>query len=150
MFGRTLIYLGLAEGIAIYGLVVSILCWARSDGTPAMAAETEPLSRARLLFFGERALTEGYGLIGFETFPDATVEQARPRAHRTAADPRHRPRAARPARRASGQPHAAADPQEGGRILVTEVPSLRSPEDYHSDIDDQVSALLGGGTLEDR
>jgi V/A-type H+-transporting ATPase subunit K len=25
MFGRTLIYLGLAEGIAIYGLVVSIL-----------------------------------------------------------------------------------------------------------------------------
>jgi hypothetical protein len=40
-----------------------------------MAAETEPLSQARLLFFGERALTEGYGLIGFETFPDATVEQ---------------------------------------------------------------------------
>ena len=25
MFGRTLIYLGLAEGIAIYGLVVTIL-----------------------------------------------------------------------------------------------------------------------------
>ncbi len=25
MFGRTLIYLGLAEGIAIYGLVMSIL-----------------------------------------------------------------------------------------------------------------------------
>jgi V/A-type H+-transporting ATPase subunit K len=25
MFGRTLVYLGLAEGIAIYGLVLSIL-----------------------------------------------------------------------------------------------------------------------------
>jgi hypothetical protein len=33
---------------------------------------------------------------------------------------------------------------------VTEVPSLRSREDSLSDIDDQVSALLGGGTLEDR
>jgi hypothetical protein len=40
--------------------------------------------------------------------------------------------------------------KEGGRILVTEVPSLRSPEDYHSEIDDQVSALLGGGSLEER
>ena len=29
MFGRTLIYLGLAEGIAIYGLVVSILLLGR-------------------------------------------------------------------------------------------------------------------------
>ena len=29
MFGRTLVYLGLAEGIAIYGLVVSILLLGR-------------------------------------------------------------------------------------------------------------------------
>ena len=29
MFGRTLVYLGLAEGIAIYGLVISILLLAR-------------------------------------------------------------------------------------------------------------------------
>jgi V/A-type H+-transporting ATPase subunit K len=29
MFGRTLVYLGLAEGIAIYGLVVSILMLGR-------------------------------------------------------------------------------------------------------------------------
>ncbi len=29
MFGRTLIYLGLAEGIAIYGLVVTILLLGR-------------------------------------------------------------------------------------------------------------------------
>ena len=29
MFGRTLIYMGLAEGIAIYGLVVTILLLGR-------------------------------------------------------------------------------------------------------------------------
>lgn len=28
-FGRTLVYLGLAEGIAIYGLVISILLWTK-------------------------------------------------------------------------------------------------------------------------
>lgn len=114
-----------------------------------MTAEIEPLARARLLFFGERALTEGYGLIGFETFPDATVEQldrvltdllqTRGTAlvlldHRVVGlDSRVLPRVRK----------------EGGRILVTEVPSLSSPGDFHSAIDDQVSALLGGSNLEE-
>ena len=39
--------------------------------------------------------------------------------------------------------------KEGGRILVTEVPSLRRPDQFHSNIDDQVSALLGGSRLEE-
>jgi vacuolar-type H+-ATPase subunit F/Vma7 len=114
-----------------------------------VAEESEPFVRARLLFFGEQALTEGFGLIGFETFPDATAEeldrvltelvQTRSTAlvlldHRTARlDSRVLPRVRR----------------EGGRILVTEVPALRNPDDYHSDIDTQVSLLLGGSRLED-
>jgi len=111
--------------------------------------ESEPVVRARLLFFGEQALTEGFGLIGFETFADPTAEvldrvlteliQTRSTAlvlldHRTAKlTSRMLPRVRR----------------EGGRILVTEVPSLRSPDDYHSDIDTQVSLLLGGSSLEE-
>ena len=114
-----------------------------------MTAETEPLSRARLLFFGERALTEGFGLIGFETFPDATVEQL---DHvlmdllqtRGTALVLLDQRVAR-----LGSRMLPRVRKEGGRILVTEVPSLRSPENYHSEIDDQVSALLGGGSLEE-
>jgi hypothetical protein len=39
--------------------------------------------------------------------------------------------------------------KEGGRILVTEVPSLGRPDQFHSNIDDQVSALLGGSRLEE-
>jgi len=114
-----------------------------------MAADTESLARARLLFFGETALTEGFSLIGFETFANATVEeldrvlaellQTRSTAlvlldHEVARlESRMLPRVRK----------------EGGRILVTEVPSLRNPGDYHSAIDDQVSALLGGSSLEE-
>jgi vacuolar-type H+-ATPase subunit F/Vma7 len=114
-----------------------------------MTAEIEPLARARLLFFGERALTEGFGLIGVETFPDATVEhldrvltellQSRATAL-VLLDQRVAHLGSRMLPRVR---------KEGGRILVTEVPPLRSPEDYHSEIDNQVTALLGGSNLEE-
>ena len=114
-----------------------------------MASETEPLTRARLLFFGERALTAGYGLIGFETFPDASVEQldhvlTELLQTRSTALVLIDQRVARLDSRLLPRIR-----KEGGRILVTEVPSLRSPGEYHSDIDDQVSLLLGGSRLEE-
>lgn len=115
-----------------------------------MTPDTEPLARARLLFFGESALTEGFGLIGFETFPDATVEQL-DRVLAELLQTRGTALVLLDQRVAHlGSRMLPRIRKEGGHILVTEVPSLRSPEDYHSEIDDQVSALLGGGSLEDR
>ena len=114
-----------------------------------MASDTEPLARARLLFFGERALTEGYGLIGFETFPDATVEQL-DRVLTELLQTRGTALVLLDQRVAHlGSRMLPRVRKEGGRILVTEVPSLRSPGEYRSEIDNQVSALLGGGSLEE-
>lgn len=113
------------------------------------SSDLEGFNLARLLFFGEKALTEGFGLIGFETFPDATPEQL-DRVLAELVQGRHTALvfidqgvARLPSRML---PRVR---KEGGRILVTEVPSLRSPDDYHTDIDDQVSTLLGGSRLEE-
>ena len=113
------------------------------------SSDLEGFNRARLLFFGEKALTEGFGLIGFETFPDATADQL----DRVLTELIQGRRTAlvfidqRVARLQSRMLPRVR--KEGGRILITEVPSLRSPDDYHTDIDNQVSALLGGTRLEE-
>jgi vacuolar-type H+-ATPase subunit F/Vma7 len=114
-----------------------------------MTDGTAPFATARMLFFGEAALTEGFSLIGFETFPDATVEQLDRvlteliQGRKTALvfiDQRIAKLESRMLPRVR---------KEGGRILVTEVPSLGRPDQFHSNIDDQVSALLGGSRLEE-
>ena len=105
--------------------------------------------RTRLICLAERALTDGFALLGFETWPDPTAAQldrllgellqARDNAlliidHRLAdSGSRLLPRI-----------HA-----EGGRILVVEVPPLANPGDFRLDIDAQIRSLLGGQSLED-
>jgi hypothetical protein len=39
---------------------------------------------------------------------------------------------------------------EGGRIVVTEVPRLREPEEFRGAVDKEVRSLLGGADLEKR
>jgi vacuolar-type H+-ATPase subunit F/Vma7 len=103
----------------------------------------------RMLFLGERALAEGFALIGFETWPDATVaeldrlleelRQARTRAF-VVVDQRLAQ---------GGSRLLPLVYDEGGRIMVSEVPPLAHPEAFRLDIDAQVEALLGGQRLED-
>lgn len=105
-------------------------------------------SRARLLFLGERALAQGFALIGFETWPDATVAQL----DEVLEELRNERRGALVV---IDQQLAAADSrllpfieEEGRHVAVIEVPALADPQGFHLDIDDELQTLLGGAQLE--
>ena len=119
-------------------------------GSRAAAAPGKDDTRTRLIAMGSSALMEGFALIGFETWPEAgadDVEQVLTDLLRH----RHRaliflePRLAR-----SGGAMLQKVRNEGGRIVITEVPPLQSPQEYHPEVEDLVVSLLGGAALEER
>ncbi|MEI6413779.1 MAG: V-type ATP synthase subunit F [Pseudomonadota bacterium] len=103
---------------------------------------------ARLLFLGDATLTDGFRLLGFETWADPSVEQVSAlireltlkRETALVLIDQHLAEARIPA--------LEKVRSEGGRLLVIAVPSLDNPDQFHSDIEKQVLALTGqqGGT----
>jgi vacuolar-type H+-ATPase subunit F/Vma7 len=114
-----------------------------------MPDTVDQVPRTRMCFLGDRALAEGFALIGFETTPDATaadldqllgdLKQSRANAF-VVIDQRLA---------AAGSRLLPRVYEEGGRIVVTEVPALANPEGLTLDIDEQVRLLTGGQSLED-
>jgi vacuolar-type H+-ATPase subunit F/Vma7 len=116
---------------------------------PAGAAAAEAGPRTRLVFMGGAALTAGFALIGFETYPDATPEdlerllEGLVERHESAL--------------VLLEPHLARCQcgiletvrSEGARIVVTEVPPLHAPGDYHPLVEDLVTSVLGAHALEE-
>lgn len=98
---------------------------------------------------GSAALCEGFGLIGMETYPDATPPTVETllAALMGEQDPvllllEH------------GLARVAGDwlkrvRDEGGRIVIAEVPPLNTPSEYHPAVDDVVLAILGPAALQD-
>ena len=104
----------------------------------------------RLIAMGSAALVEGFGLIGFETWPDADQERLEAVLEELV---RHKERAL-----VLLEPHLARCDchilervlDEGGRIVVTEVPPLHAPEAYHPTVEELVTSVLGPTALEAR
>jgi vacuolar-type H+-ATPase subunit F/Vma7 len=113
-----------------------------------MASETDKLSRgARLVVLGSAALTEGFSMIGAETYPDADPARVEAVLAQLVKD-------GDPALvlLESGLSHAGGTwldrlRNEGGRIVVTELPPLSAPQDYAPAVDDVVRAVLGQEAL---
>lgn len=106
-----------------------------------------PLAPTRLIAMGQAPLMEGFRLIGIETHPDAdaaTVERTLESLarggeaalvfleHSLARGGGHWLEYAR---------------NEGARIVVTEIPSLATPEAYAPAVDRLVRTILGAGAL---
>jgi vacuolar-type H+-ATPase subunit F/Vma7 len=104
---------------------------------------------ARVIVAGSAALTEGFGLIGVETLPDATAEQLEVllgelwRGNEKALVFIEHGLA----REAGTWLQRVRD--DSGRIVVTEVPPLHTPGDYHPLVEDVVKAVLGPSALDD-
>lgn len=118
-----------------------------SAGTVQETAEATA-TPTRIIALGSAALTEGFGLIGVETLPDATAEQL----ETLLADLVRRKEKAlvfleHNLARSGGQwlRHVR---EEGGRIVITEIPPLHAPGDYHPQVEDVVRAILGAQALE--
>jgi vacuolar-type H+-ATPase subunit F/Vma7 len=108
------------------------------------------LTPARMIALGSAALMEGFALIGFETHADPApeaIEQLLQELQRE-----------QQAALVVIEQRLARDPgrqlqrvqREGGRIVITEIPEIGMPGEYHSRVEGLVQSLLGSGALEPR
>jgi vacuolar-type H+-ATPase subunit F/Vma7 len=110
-------------------------------------AESNLVGGARLVVLGSAGLAEGFGLIGAEIYPDADpdkVEEVLARLVKSGDDAlvlieTHLAHA--------GGHWLNRLRNEGGRIVVTELPPLAAPLDYSPAVDDLVRAVLGPDAL---
>ena len=104
-------------------------------------ASTHPV---RNIFVGSAALTDGFRLIGFETLTDPNLQQL----ELLLTDlQRNRQRALLIIEQSINRMGSKLLDQvrsEGGRIVLSEVPSLRDPDNFQGDLDAQLKKLTGG------
>ena len=102
----------------------------------------------RVIVFGSAQLTDGFRLIGVETHADATPETVETLLQQLVA----REQNALILIEHSLARQAGACLQrvrnEGGRIIVTEIPSLNAPASYQPAVDELVRSALGPSALE--
>ena len=108
-----------------------------------------PAGSARLVVLGSAGLTEGFSLIGAEVYPqadEATVERVLEDLVKQGAEAL--------VLLETGLAHGTGHwlnrlRNEGGRILVTELPALSAPQDYTPAVDQIVRNVLGAEALRD-
>ncbi len=103
----------------------------------------------RLIAMGSAELTLGFRLIGFETYDDATEDDVEQLLSDLVQQKQRALVLLEPTLARCGAPSLEHVRNEGGRIVVTEVPALRAPQDYHPEVEDVVRSVLGPGALED-
>jgi vacuolar-type H+-ATPase subunit F/Vma7 len=114
-----------------------------------MLDESEGQRTTQLHFLGDRALAEGFALIGFEVKPDATPGQLDKLLQELLRERENAFIVIDQKLAAAGSRLLPRVYDEGGRIVVLEVPPLAEPEGFRLDIDEQVQSLLGGKKLEE-
>ena len=106
-----------------------------------------PSIGARLVVLGSAGLTEGFGLIGAELHPDATPERVEQVLAELAASGEAALVLLESNLAHAGGPWLKRLRNEGGRIVVTELPPLAAPQDYAPEVDEVVRAVLGPEAL---
>lgn len=108
------------------------------------------LAPARMIALGSPALTEGFALIGFETHTDPAPEDVEAlmgeliRNQQSALVVVEQRLARNPGR------HMLRAQNEGGRIVITEIPEILKSGSYHSRVESLVLGILGPAALEAR
>lgn len=106
-------------------------------------------SATRMIALGAASLMEGFALIGFETHPNAStakLEQVLEQLVRT--NTRALVLLEEGLARSTG-PWLTRVRNEGGNIVVTEVPALNQANEYHPQVEDLLISLLGPGALDE-
>ncbi len=111
------------------------------------AAAPAPLA-TRLIAMGSAPLMQGFSLIGAETYPDAgAAELERVLAELVRGDQKALIFLELDLARSDGF-WLRRVRGEGGRIVITEIPSLARPDEYAPEVDRLVRRLLGEAALE--
>ncbi len=98
----------------------------------------------RNIFIGSPALTDGFRLIGFETLTDPDLRQLDQLLNELQ---RERQRSLLIIEQSVNQMGSKLLDQirrEGGRIVLSEVPSLNDPDTFQGELDEQLKKLTGG------
>ncbi|MBI5462743.1 MAG: hypothetical protein HY941_11225 [Gammaproteobacteria bacterium] len=115
-----------------------------------MNQQTHDVTATRMIALGGAALTGGFNLIGFEIVADATpqaLEQLLAELFTT----RQKALVVVEEELARGSgPWLKRARNEGGRVVVVEVPPLRAPASYRPPVEDLVESILGPSALEER
>ena len=113
-----------------------------------MKAEADtPLAGGRLVVLGSAGLTEGFSLIGAEVHPDADSAQVEEVLAQLVRDGSEALVLLESGLAHAGGPWLNRLRNEGGRIVVTELPPLAAPQNYAPAVDDVVRAVLGPEAL---
>ncbi len=102
----------------------------------------------RMIFMGDPALTDGFKLIGFETWSNPSTEELNwvledlVQSQQKAFVIVDRQLVER------NSPMLRRLRLEGGRVVITQIPPLNDPDCFNCEIDDQVKGLLGASILE--
>jgi len=101
------------------------------------------MEKTRQLFLGDGALATGFRLAGFEVYPDADTAQLDRILDELILSRTHAFVVIDQALAESGSHRIDRVRNEGGRILLTQVPPLAQPQHMHSSVDDHIRSLLG-------
>jgi vacuolar-type H+-ATPase subunit F/Vma7 len=102
------------------------------------------IQRVRNIFVGSHALTDGFRLIGFETLTDPDQNQLDRLLGELLRERQRTLLIIEQSVNRIGSKLLDQIRQEGGRIVLSEVPSLHYPDDFHSELDAQLKKLTGG------
>ncbi|MCP5142497.1 MAG: ATPase [Chromatiales bacterium] len=97
----------------------------------------------RMLALGGSGLTDGFRLLGFEVFADPAIKEVEQLVESLLPDQERAWLVIE-----SGIAEACAEPlrrlrEETSGIVISEVPPLNAPEEFHSQVERQVTSLLG-------
>jgi vacuolar-type H+-ATPase subunit F/Vma7 len=109
-------------------------------------AESSP-DGGRLVVLGSAGLCEGFSLIGAEVHPDADANQVEEVLAQLVRDGSEALVLLESVLAHEGGAMLHRLRNEGGRIVVTELPPLAAPHDYAPAVDDVVRAVLGPEAL---
>ncbi len=104
----------------------------------------------RMIALGSAALTGGFNLIGFETIADATPQALEKLLAELFTTRQKALVVVEEELARSDGPWLKRVRNEGGRIVVVEVPPLQAPADYRPPVEDLVESILGPSALEER
>lgn len=113
-----------------------------------MRRDTEaPASGARLVVLGSAGLAEGFSLIGAEVYPDADPGKVEAVLEQLVKEGSEALVLLETSLAHAGGAWLNRLRNEGGRIVVTELPPLSAPHDYAPAVDEVVRAVLGPEAL---
>jgi vacuolar-type H+-ATPase subunit F/Vma7 len=106
------------------------------------------MDHTRVIVLGSSQLTDGFRLIGVEVYPDATPETLESLLQHLETSEAHAFVLIEQYLARSPGPWLRRVRDEGGRIVVTELPALNAPGAYQPAVDELIRSTLGPAALE--